>query len=86
MSNRVIYAIYNDDDILMDGWKLGKAHKYVEEVFTPFEFVDWTNHGIIMTRLAIWCVYGCIGITFGTVMMNYIMIQDWPQDIGENQV
>jgi hypothetical protein len=38
--------------------------------------------GLAPTRLAICSfIYGCIGISF-TWMMNYIMIQDWPQDIG----
>jgi hypothetical protein len=27
-------------------------------------------------------LYGCVGISVATAMMNYIMIQDWPQDIG----
>jgi hypothetical protein len=39
--------------------------------------------GLAPTRLAICSfIYGCIGISFATWMMNYIMIQDWPQDIG----
>lgn len=37
MSNKVIYAIYNDDDILMDAVKKTRAaHYHIEEVFTPF--------------------------------------------------
>jgi hypothetical protein len=27
-------------------------------------------------------MYGCLGLTVAIVMMNYIMIEDWPQDIG----
>jgi hypothetical protein len=27
-----------------------------------------------------------VGITVATTMMNYIMIQDWPQDIGGKPV
>jgi hypothetical protein len=39
--------------------------------------------GIAPTRLAICAfLYGCVGISVATAMMNYIMIQDWPQDIG----
>jgi hypothetical protein len=33
MSNKVIYAIYNDDDILMDAVKTRAAHHHIEEVF-----------------------------------------------------
>ena len=37
MSNKVIYAIYNDDDVLMDAVKKTRAaHHHIEEVFTPF--------------------------------------------------
>jgi hypothetical protein len=33
-SNKVIYAIYNDDDILMDAVKKTRAaHHHIEEVF-----------------------------------------------------
>jgi hypothetical protein len=32
MSNKVIYAIYNDDDILMDAVKTRAAHHHIEEV------------------------------------------------------
>jgi hypothetical protein len=40
--------------------------------------------GLAPTRLAICSfIYGCIGISFATWMMNYIMIQDWPQDGGK---
>jgi hypothetical protein len=38
--------------------------------------------GLAPTRLACAFLYGCVGITVATTMMNYIMIQDWPQDIG----
>ena len=27
-------------------------------------------------------IYGCIGFTVSVMMMNYIMILDWPQNIG----
>jgi hypothetical protein len=32
MSNKVVYAIYNDDDILMDAVKTRAAHHHIEEV------------------------------------------------------
>jgi hypothetical protein len=41
MSNKVIYAIYNDD-ILMDAVKKTRAaHHHIEEVFTPFPVHGW---------------------------------------------
>ena len=27
-------------------------------------------------------MYGCVGLAVATLMMNFIMIEDWPQDIG----
>ena len=39
--------------------------------------------GLPHTKLAIASfMYGCVGITVATLMMNFIMIEDWPQNIG----
>ena len=39
--------------------------------------------GLPPTRLAIASfMYGVVGLSFSVWMMNFIMIQDWPQDIG----
>ena len=39
--------------------------------------------GLAPTRLAITAfLYGCVGLTVAITMMNFIMIEDWPQDIG----
>jgi hypothetical protein len=85
MSNKVIYAIYNDDDILMNAVKKTRAaHHHIEDVFCPFPVHGLDKAmGIAPTRLAICAfLYGCVGITVATTMMSYIMIHDWPQDIG----
>ena len=85
MSNKVIYAIYNDDDILMDAVKKTRAaNHHIEEVFCPFPVLGLDKAmGIAPTRLAVCAfIYGLGGLAFATWMMNYIMIQDWPQDIG----
>ncbi len=85
MSNKVIHALYNDDDILMDAVKkIRAAHHHIEEVFTPFPVHGLDKAmGLAPTRIAICAfIYGLIGLLFGTWMMDYIMIQDWPQDIG----
>ncbi len=84
-SNKVIYAIYNDDDILMDAVKKTRAaHHHIEDVFSPFPVHGLDKAmGIAPTRLAICAfLYGCVGISVATFMMSYIMIHDWPQDIG----
>ncbi len=85
MSTKVIQAIYNDDDILMDAVKeTRKAHHHIEEVYTPFPVHGLDKAmGLAPTRIAIASfMYGVVGLSFSIWMMNYIMIQDWPQDIG----
>ena len=53
-------------------------------MFTPFP-VHGLDHvmGLSPTRIAIAAfLYGCVGFTFALLMINYIMIVDWPQNIG----
>jgi hypothetical protein len=85
MSNKVIQAMYNDDDILMDAVKETRAaNHYIEEVYTPFPVHGLDKAmGLKGTRIAITAfIYGCIGFVFSIWMMDYMMIEDWPQDIG----
>lgn len=85
MENKFIHAIYDDDDKLIDAVKaLKSGGVYIEDVFTPFP-VHGLDHILKLepTRLAITAfLYGCLGLTFGILMINYIMIVDWPQNIG----
>ena len=84
-ASKVIHAIYNDDDVLMNAVKKVKAAKYhIDEVYTPFPVHGLDKAmGLAPTRLAICAfMYGCVGLTVATLMMNFIMIEDWPQDIG----
>ena len=84
-TNKVIHAIYNDDDILMDAVKATRAaHHHIEEVYTPFPVHGLDKAmGLAPTRIAIASfIYGCIGLTVAGNLLNYIMIVDWPQDIG----
>ncbi len=85
MSNKVVQAMYNDDDILMDAVKEVRAAKYhIEEVYTPFPVHGLDKAmGLKGTRIAITAfLYGCVGLVFSIWMMDYMMIRDWPQDIG----
>lgn len=85
MSHKVIHALYNDDDILMDAVKqTRKAHHHIEEVYTPFPVHGLDKAmGLAPTRIAIAAfLYGCTGLSFAIWLLNNIMIQDWPQDIG----
>ena len=85
MANKVIQALYNDDDVLMLAVKKVKAAKHhIEEVYCPFPVHGLDKAmGLAPTRLAITAfMYGLIGLAVSITMMNYIMIEDWPQDIG----
>jgi len=84
-SSKVIHAFYNDDEILLDAVKAVKSeHHHIEEVFCPFPVHGLDKAmGLAPTRLAITAFfYGITGLSFAIWMTNYMMIQDWPQDIG----
>ncbi|NQW35933.1 MAG: DUF3341 domain-containing protein [Flavobacteriales bacterium] len=85
MSSTTIQAIFDDDDVLLSAVKDLKAANYhIEEVFTPFPVHGLEKAaGLENTRIAIMSfIYGVIGLSFSVWMMNYMMIQDWPQNIG----
>lgn len=85
MAANKIHAIYTDDDLLLDAVRKTMAEEYhISEVYTPMPIhgLD-TAMGIPPTRLAITSfLYGLVGLAFATWMMNYMMIVDWPQNIG----
>jgi hypothetical protein len=77
--------MYNDDDVLKDGAKklVAKGVK-IAEVFSPFPIhgID-PIIGIKETRLGIMAfVYGLTGLALSLIGMRYIMITDWPMNIG----
>lgn len=85
MGNKVIQAMYNDDDVLMDAVKETRAaNHHIEEIYTPFPVHGLEKAmGLKDTRIAITAfLYGCVGFSFAVWMMNYMMIIQWPQDIG----
>jgi len=84
-SSKVIHAIYTDDDDLMAAVKTVKAEKYhIDEIYTPFPVHGLDKAmGLAPTRIAITSfMYGCVGLVISIVMMNYMMIEDWAQNIG----
>ncbi len=84
-SSKVIQAFYTDDDVLMAAVKSVKAKKHhIEEVYTPFPVHGLDKAlGLAPTKIAITSfIYGCIGLIVSILMMKFIMIDDWPQDIG----
>ncbi len=85
MADTKIHAYYDDDDVLMHAVKKVKAAKHhIEEVYCPFPVHGLDKAmGLAPTRIAITSfMYGCLGLAVAIVLMNYIMIQDWPMNIG----
>jgi len=84
-SNQVIHALYDDDDTLLSAVKSIREKKHhIEEVYTPFPVHGLDKAlGLADTRISIMAfIYGSIGFSVAVLMMNYIMIEDWPQNIG----
>ncbi len=84
-TSKVIHAIYTDDDVLMAAVKKVKAERHhIEEIYTPFPVHGLDKAmGLAPTKIAITSfMYGCLGLIVSIVMMDYMMISDWPQNIG----
>ncbi len=85
MSHKIIQALFDDDDVLLKAVKKVRENgNEIEEVFTPFPVHGLEKAmGLKDTRLAITAfIYGITGLAFSVWMMNYMMISDWPQNIG----
>ncbi|MDG2108392.1 MAG: DUF3341 domain-containing protein [Flavobacteriaceae bacterium] len=85
MNDKIVHALYDDDDVLLSAIKTIRSEKHhIEEVYTPFPVHGLDKAmGLEETRIAIMSfIYGCIGLSVAVLMMNFIMIEDWPQNIG----
>lgn len=85
MSNKTIQVMYDDDDVLVAAVKKVRENGFhIEEVYTPFPVHGLDKAmGLKDSRLAITAfIYGVIGFAFAVWMMNFMMIEDWPQNIG----
>jgi hypothetical protein len=84
-SNKKIYGLYNDDDILTEGAKtlVGKGI-HISDVYSPFPIHGIEKViGMEWTKLAMAAfIYGMIGITLAVLGMNYFLLVDWPMNIG----
>lgn len=85
MADKVIYATYDDDTVLLEGAKkLVAKGIHIRDVFSPFPIhgIDPVI-GIKQTRLAICAfIFGLIGLGLAFAGMYYFMIVDWPMNIG----
>ena len=85
MSRKTIYGIFDDEEILLSSVKEIRSNNIeIEEVFSPFPIHGLDKAlGLKETRMAIMAfIYGCIGLSLGALMIYFIMIVDWPQNIG----
>ncbi len=84
-NHRVIYALFNDDDIVLNSVKKVREKGYhIQEIYSPFPIHGLDKAmGLPRTKLAICSfLYGITGLSLAILMMSYMMIHDWPQDIG----
>ena len=89
MKNKIIHAIFDDEqDVLSVVKDLRDQNIVVSEVYSPFPIHGLDPVlGLKETRMAITAfIYGCIGLTFGALLIYYIMIsgvgKSWPMNIG----
>ena len=85
MIKNTIYGIFDDEEVLLSSVKEIRSNNIeIEEVFSPFPIHGLDKAlGLKETRMGITAfIYGCLGLSLGALMIYYIMIVDWPQNIG----
>ena len=85
MSKKILYGIFEDEEVLLSSVKEIRSNNIeIEEVFSPFPIHGLDKAlGLKETRMAIMAfIYGCIGLSLGALMIYFVMIVDWPQNIG----
>ena len=81
----IVKALYDDDDVVLSAVKKIREKGYtVKEVFSPFPIHGLDKAmGLAPTRLSVaGFLYGLAGLTTASVVTYYMMIVDWPQNIG----
>ena len=85
MATKTIHGIYDDEEVLLEGVKQFRtAHISIKEVFSPFPVHGLDSAmGLERTRIAICAfIYGITGTSLAILMTWYMMVSDWPTDIG----
>ena len=81
MADKVIYAMYDDDDIMNGAKNLVKEGVVSDDSF-PLHGID-PIIGVEPTRLGIAAfIYGLTGTMLAIIGIRYMMIVDWPMNIG----
>jgi hypothetical protein len=83
--SKQIFAIFNDEDVLLKSIKplRGKGIN-IKNVFTPCPVHGLDQELEIGRTWISVCsfIYGCIGGSLAILMTWYMMVHDWPMDIG----
>ena len=85
MAEKIIYAVYEDPEQLKSAArKLITAGVQVKDVFSPFPIHGLDPIiGLKRTRIAIASfMFGITGLCLALLGMWYMMIQDWPMNVG----
>ena len=85
MNKILIHGIFDDAYVLLGAVKEVRSNNIeIKEVYTPFPVHGLDKAlGLKETRISIagFC-YGLVGLSFSVLMMWFMMIHDWPQNIG----
>ena len=83
--HKTIYGVFDDEEILLSSVKEIRSQDIeIKEVYTQFPIHGLDKAlGLKETRMGVTAfIYGFIGVTFGALLIYYIMIVNWPQNIG----
>ena len=81
----LVRAMYHDDDVLISAVKQIRAAGFkISEVYTPFPVHGLDKAmGLKESRIAVAAfMYGLFGLTVAVTLTWYMMVSDWPQNIG----
>ena len=85
MSSKIIYGLYADDEQILEATKKIVAKGYhIDEIYSPFPVhgLD-TAMGLKYSRMAITSfLYGMLGLFLITLLVWFVMVEDWPLIIG----
>ena len=85
MSKKVIYGIYDDEEVLLSSAKVLRSQGVkIADVFSPFPIHGLDPViGLKPTRLSNAAFfYGMFGTSMAILMTWYMMISDWPMNVG----
>tara|TARA_B100001113_G_C20953441_1_gene554178 strand:+ start:164 stop:712 length:549 start_codon:yes stop_codon:yes gene_type:complete len=84
-NEKIIYGVYSDDEIILNAVKtIRDTGQHIDEIYSPFP-IHGLDHalGLKYSRLAICSfIFGCIGFSCALLLFWYMMIYDWPMNIG----